>query len=77
MVATEASVACLYLLTSVDMPKQVYQEDIIEAIMDGVKFNLLSNVLAFHDARLCAAHRPHMADEAGETSNPTGSPGMG
>ncbi|CAL8470720.1 g10262 [Coccomyxa elongata] len=69
MVATEASVACLYLLTSVDMPKQVYQEDIIEAIMDGVKFNLLSNVLAFHDARLCAAHRPHMADEADEDAD--------
>lgn len=69
MLATEASVACLYLLTSADMPKQVYQEDIIEAIMDGVKFNLLSNVLPFHDARLCAAHRPHMAAQPGETFN--------
>ncbi|BDA45698.1 Nipped-B-like protein [Coccomyxa sp. Obi] len=67
--ATEASVACLYVLTSADMPKQVYQEDIIEAIMDGVKFNLLSNVLAFHDARLCAAHRPHMTAEADEDAD--------
>ncbi len=65
LVATEASVACLYMLTSPDMPKQVYQEDIIEAIMDSAKFNLLSNVLAFHDARICAAHRPQMASGAG------------
>lgn len=66
--ATEASAACLFVLTSPDMPKQVYQEDLIEAIMDGVKFNLLSNVLSFYDARLCATHRPQMAAQAGMTS---------
>lgn len=69
LVATEASVACLYMLTSPDMPKQVYQEDIIEAIMDNAKFNLLSNVLSFNDARLCAAHRPQMASAPGQTPN--------
>jgi len=67
LMATEASAACLFVLTSPDMPKQVYQEDLIEAMMDGVKFNLLSNVLSFYDARLCATHRPQMAAQAGRT----------
>jgi hypothetical protein len=48
------------------MPKQVYQEDTIELILESTKLNLLSNVLSFHDARICQIHRSQMLADAGE-----------
>lgn len=45
---------------------QVYREDLIERVLELLRFYLLSNVLAFHDARLCQAHRPQLLDDAGE-----------
>lgn len=66
LMALEACVAILYVLTSPNMPKEVYQEDLIELMIDCVKLNLLSNVLSFHDKRICQIHRPQMLADAGE-----------
>ena len=65
--ATEACIAALYVLATPGLPKQAYPEDTIEHALDVLKFNLMSNVMAFHDARLCQIHRPHLlAAAAGE-----------
>ena len=67
--ATEACIAALYVLATPGLPKQAYPEDTIEHALDVLKFNLMSNVMAFHDARLCQIHRPHLlAAAAGESS---------
>ena len=67
--ATEACIAALYVLATPGLPKQAYPEDTIEHALDVLKFNLMSNVMAFHDARLCQIHRPHLlAAAAGETA---------
>ena len=59
-VAIEASIAALYVLASPGLPKQAYPEDTIERVVEVLKFNLMSNVMAFHDARLCQIHRPQL-----------------
>ena len=65
--ATEACIAALYVLATPGLPKQAYPEDTIELALDVLKFNLMSNVMAFHDPRLCQIHRPHLlAAAAGE-----------
>lgn len=45
--------------------KQVYNEDAIERIAELVRFNLQANVLALHDARLAAIHRPALLAQQG------------
>jgi hypothetical protein len=72
--ALEACLASLYVLTSSKMPKQVYQEDSIEMIIEEVKHNLMSNVLSFHDARICQIHRPQMLADAGRPFLPDALP---
>ncbi|CAK0782901.1 hypothetical protein CVIRNUC_006096 [Coccomyxa viridis] len=68
--ATEACIAALYVLATPGLPKQAYPEDTIEHALDVLKFNLMSNVMAFHDARLCQIHRPHLlAAAAGEAES--------
>jgi len=64
-VAIEASIAALYVLATPGLPKQAYSEDTIERTVDIIKFNLMSNVMAFHDARLCQIHRPHLLAGSG------------
>ena len=67
--ATEACIAALYVLATPGLPKQAYPEDTVEHALDVLKFNLMSNVMAFHDARLCQIHRPHLlAAAAGEVA---------
>ena len=58
--------ACLHVLACGGMPPQLYREDLIECILGHLKACLLSNVLPFHDARVCRAHRPQLLD-AGKT----------
>ena len=65
LLAVEATVACLHVLACERMPPQLYREDLIEGIAGALKACLLSNVLPFHDARLCRAHRPQLLDAAG------------
>ena len=65
----------MYVLATPGLPKQAYPEDTIEHALDVVKFNLMSNVMAFHDARLCQIHRPHLlAAAAGEFAGSPRSP---
>ena len=64
-VAIEASIAALYVLATPGLPKQAYSEDTIERTVEILKFNLMSNVMAFHDARLCQIHRPHLLAGSG------------
>ncbi|KAK9845361.1 hypothetical protein WJX81_004388 [Elliptochloris bilobata] len=58
LAALEAAITSLHILGAHGMPQQVYNEDAIERIAELVRFNLQSNVLALHDARLAAIHRP-------------------
>jgi len=84
-IAIEASIAALYVLATPGLPKQAYSEDTIERTVDIIKFNIMSNVMAFHDARLCQIHRPHLlAGSEGEdivqpslSDVPCVSPGIG
>ena len=62
LLAAEATVACLHVLACEGMPPQLYREDLIDCILGHLKACLLSNVLPFHDARLCRAHRPQLLD---------------
>lgn len=41
-----------------NMPKQIYDEDLIEIMLDTAKLHLMNNVLVFYDARLRQLHRP-------------------
>lgn len=58
--AVEASIAALYVLATPGLAKQAYPEDTIERTVEVLKFNLMSNVMAFHDPRLCQIHRPQL-----------------
>ena len=70
-VAVEACIAALYVLATPDLPKRAYPEDTIERAVEVLKFNLMSNVMAFHDARLCQIHRPQLlANSAGRVHGP-------
>ncbi|KAK9829724.1 hypothetical protein WJX72_007528 [[Myrmecia] bisecta] len=60
--ALESATACLHIITAPDMPKQVHNEEMIEKVVELIKFHTMSNVLAFHDARLRQAHRPALLD---------------
>ena len=51
------------------LTKQVCNEDAIERIAELVRFNLQANVLALHDARLAAIHRPALLAQQGVTFN--------
>lgn len=68
-VAMEAAIAALYVLATPGLPKQAYPEDTIERAVEILKFNLMSNVMAFHDARLCQIHRPHLLAGSGKTQD--------
>ena len=63
--AIEASIAALYVLATPGLPKQAYPEDTIERTVEVVKFHLMSNVMAFHDPRLCQIHRPQLLAGSG------------
>lgn len=67
MLALEAASVCLKIMVAPGIPKQVYNEDVIEAVIDIVKFNLTHNVLVFHDARLRQIHRPTLFDSGEAT----------
>lgn len=54
----EACTACLQVLAAPGMPKQVYKEELIDNLVGFVRFQLMHNVLVFHDAALCQAQRP-------------------
>lgn len=61
-----ASCICLHWLCSrVLLARQVYNEDAIERIAELLRFNLQANVLALHDARLAAIHRPALLAQQG------------
>ena len=55
-----AALTSLYILTAPDMPKQLYLEEGIEAILECLRFNLMSNILAFSDIRILQASRPDL-----------------
>lgn len=42
----------------------VYNEDLMEAVLDLVRFQLTYNIYPFHDARLRSAARPKLAAAA-------------
>ena len=52
--------ACLQVLAAPGMPKQVYKEEVIDCLAGLVRFQLLHNVLVFHDSALCQAQRPEL-----------------
>lgn len=58
MMSLEACTACLQILAAPGMPKQVYKEELIDRLVGFVRFQLMHNVLVFHDAALCQAQRP-------------------
>lgn len=60
MMSLEAGAACLQVLAAAGMPKQVYKEELIDRLAGLVRFQLLHNVLVFHDAVLCQAQRPEL-----------------
>ena len=60
LLSLEACMACLQVLAAPGMPKQVYKEELIDRLVGLVRFQLLHNVLVFHDAALCQAHRPEL-----------------
>lgn len=60
MLSLEACTACLQVLAAPGMPKQVYKEEIIDRLVGIVRFQLLHNVLVFHDSALCQAQRPEL-----------------
>ena len=70
--ALEAALCCLYTLTAPNMPKTVYNEDIIEGILNFTKVHLTQNLLVFHDARLCQLHRPMLQQGGGSSDLATG-----
>jgi hypothetical protein len=70
--AVEACIAALYVLATPGLPKQAYPEDTIQRAVEVLKFYLMSNVMAFHDSRLCQIHRPQLlADSAGRVLPPS------
>jgi cohesin loading factor subunit SCC2 len=42
----------------------VYNEDVMEAVLDTLRFQLTYNIYPFHDPRLCSAARPQLAQAA-------------
>ena len=56
----EACAACLHVLAAPGMPKQVYKEELIDRLVGFIRFQLMHNVLVFHDAALCQASRPEL-----------------
>lgn len=60
MMSLEACTACLQVLAARGMPKQVYKEELIERLVGLIRFQLMHNVLVFHDAALCQAQRPEL-----------------
>ena len=42
------------------MPKQVYKEELIDRLVGFIRFQLMHNILVFHDAALCQAQRPEL-----------------
>ena len=58
MMSLEACTACLQVLAAPGMPKRVYKEELIDRLVGFVRFQLMHNVLVFHDAALCQAQRP-------------------
>ena len=65
-----AALTSLYILTAPDMPKQLYLEEGIEAILECLRFNLMSNILAFSDIRILQASRPDLLQGEGGVKLP-------
>ena len=55
--ALDAVSVTLTILCAKDMPKEVYREESIDAIVGFVKFQLTRNVFVFHDASYYQIHR--------------------
>ena len=53
----EACSICLRILVAPGMPKQIFREDIVELMLDLTRFQLLHNVLVFHDERIRQANK--------------------
>eukprot|EP00891_Asterochloris_glomerata_P005418 jgi/Astpho2/5418/Aster-07368 len=53
----EACSICLRILVAPGMPKQIFREDVIELMLDLTRFQLLHNVLVFHDERIRQANK--------------------
>jgi cohesin loading factor subunit SCC2 len=58
--ATEAAALALRIMTIPNAPQQVFNEELIDLILDMTRFHLLHNVYPFYDARFRAAHRPDL-----------------
>ena len=56
------------------LPSPVYNEDLMESIIEVTRFHITSNAYPFHDARLRAAHRPELGvtDEGAEAEGGNG-----
>ena len=60
LLSLEACIASLHILAAPKMPKQVYQEELIDRLVALAKFHLVNNVLVFCDASICQANRPDL-----------------
>lgn len=50
MGAADAALCCLYIMTSPNMPKRVYLEDVIDRVILFIKFQLLNTIFPHYDA---------------------------
>lgn len=48
--AADASLTCLYVMTSPNMPKRVYLEDVIDRVIVFLKFQLHNTIFPSFDA---------------------------
>lgn len=48
--AADAALTCLYIMTSTNMPKRVYVEDVIDRIIMYIKFQLLNTIFPSFDS---------------------------
>eukprot|EP00887_Chlorella_sp_A99_P005943 scaffold29.g5943.t1 len=71
----EAAIAALHIMTVPDMPPPVYNEDVMESIIELTRFHLTFNAFPFHDARLRAAHRPKLGTAGEEEDDGGGAKG--
>lgn len=50
MCAADASLTCLYIMTSPNMPKRVYIEDVIDRIILFVKYQMHNTIFPSYDS---------------------------
>lgn len=58
LLAADACIAALQLLTLPHLPRELLLSEVIDAVLDLVKSQLQYNVLVFHDARYRKLYRP-------------------